>query len=150
MATDKANQEQINRIVCLIEQKLDVVRDNSIAILGLTYKPNTDVVEEAASMKIAQALLQEGARISIYDPAGMENARKVLGQENITYAGSARECLQETEFCILATPWDEFKNLKPGDFMKSMRHPMLLDCWRLFDRTEFRDKLEYLAIGLAP
>ncbi len=147
LATDEANQEQVDRIVRLIEQRLGRMKDKNIAILGLTYKPNTDVVEESASMKIAQALLQKGTKLSVYDPAAMNNAKKVLG-EGVKYANSVEECLKETEFCILATPWDEFKNLKPEDFRKSMKKPMLLDCWRIFDRAEFSRKLEYLAVGL--
>jgi len=124
------------------------VKDKNIAILGLTYKPNTDVVEESASMKIAQALLQDGAQLSVYDPAAMNNARKVLG-EGVKYARSVEECLKGMEFCILATPWDEFKNLKYEDFRKCMKKPVLLDCWRIFDRAELSQKLGYFAIGLA-
>lgn len=148
LATDEINQEQIARMVHLIEQKLGGVKDKNIAILGLTYKPNTDVVEESASMKIAQALLQKGARLSVYDPAGMKNAQRALGEENILYANSVAECLKDSEFCLLATPWDEFKALTPNDFSRNMKKPCLLDCWRLFNRSEFKEKVEYFAIGL--
>lgn len=127
------------------------VKDSDISILGLTYKPNTDVIEESAPVKIAQALRQKGARLAVYDPAGMESARKVLGNKGMRYAISAVECLKNTEFCLLATPWEEFKKLTPDDFARNMRRPRLLDCWRLYNRPEFKDKekLEYFAIGLA-
>ena len=84
-----------------LEQRL---KNKNIAILGLTYKPNTDVVEESAAVKIALNLQQKGARLSVYDPAGMENARRVVGEENIRYTNSATECLKDSEFCLLATP----------------------------------------------
>jgi len=148
LATDEVNQEQINRIVRFIEQKLSGAKGKSIAILGLTYKPNTDVVEESAPVKIAFNLRQQGAKLSVYDPAGMGNAQKVLGEENIHYANSVAECLKDSEFCLLATPWDEFKSLKPEDFTADMKQPLLLDCWRIYDRSEFSQKMEYLAIGL--
>ena len=99
-------------------------------------------------MKIAGTLLQEGARLSVYDPAGVENARRMLGEENVRYASSAKECLQYTDFCILATPWNEFKILKPEDFTVNMKQPVLFDCWRIFDRFKFSQKMEYLAVGL--
>ena len=148
-ATDEVNKEQTDRIIHLVQQKLGKVKNKNIAILGLTYKPNTDVVEESASMKIASALLQEGAGLSVCDPAGMDNAKAVLG-ESVRYASSVKECLKDADFCLLATPWDEFKSLKPDDFTKNMKKPVLLDCWRVFDRSEFSKRLEYLVIGLSP
>jgi len=149
LATDEVNQEQVERIVRLIEQELDGVKDKNIAILGLTYKPNTDVVEESAPVKIASSLKQKGARVSVYDPAGMGNAKLALG-ERIKYAGSVEECLTDAQLCILATPWEEFKKLKPEDFTTRMKKPVLLDCWWLYNRSEFSKKLEYMAIGLGP
>jgi len=149
LATDEANQEQVKRVVSMIEKNLDAVKSKKIAFLGLTYKPNTDVVEESAAVKIALNLRQKGAILSVYDPAGMDNARKIIGENSISYAASAKECIQDADFCILATPWNEFKNLTPDDFTSAMKYPALLDCWRLFDRPEFSRKMKYLAIGLA-
>jgi UDPglucose 6-dehydrogenase len=148
-ATDAENEHQNGRIIELVKQTLGEVRGKSIAILGLTYKPDTDVVEESAAIKIASALLQEGARLSVYDPAGLENARKILGEKGVRYISSAKECLQDADFCILATPWREFKDLKPEDFIANMKEPVLLDCWRIFDGTKFSPKMKYFAIGLS-
>lgn len=147
---DEVNKDQIDRIIHLVKQKLGKVKDKNIAILGLTYKPNTDVVEASPSIEIAKALSQEGARVSVYDPAGMENAKGVLGENDVKYADSAERCLWDAEFCILATPWDEFRGLKAEDFTNAMKKPVLLDCWRILDRSEFSKKLEYMAIGLGP
>jgi len=148
-ATDRVNKEQINRIIYLLGQKLGKVKGKKVSILGLTYKPNTDVIEESASIKIAKALVQKGAIVAVYDPAGMENARGALA-EDVKYAGSVRQCLEDAELAILAVPWDEFKALEPQDFIKIMRRPVLLDCWKVFDRSEFSQRLEYFAIGLSP
>jgi len=147
--TDRVNKEQISRTVYLIKEKLGNARGKKVAILGLTYKTNTDVIEESAPVKLAKALVREGAVVAVYDPAGMGNARKTLGK-GVVYAGSAGACLEGAEFAILATPWDELKSLKPEDFIKVMKRPRLLDCWRVFDRSEFGKKLEYFAIGLSP
>jgi len=147
-ATEEVNKHQSGRIVALIKQKIGKVEGKTIAILGLTYKPGTDIVEESDAIKIAGALLQERAKLRVYDPAGMGNARTVLGQENIKYADSVEECLRDSELCILATPWDEFKSLKPEDFTRNMKRPTILDCWRILRRPEFSDKLDYFAVGL--
>ena len=145
---DETNEDQINRIIHLVKRKLVKLKDKKVSILGLTYKPDSDIVEPSAPMEIAKALLEAGAILSIYDPAGMENARRALGENQVNYAGSAIECLAGTEFCILATPWPEFKTLSAQDFTDAMKKSVLLDCWRIFGRFEFSNKLEYMAIGL--
>jgi len=146
--THEMNLHQNRRIVELAKNALGNWEEKKIAILGLTYKPDTNVVEESASLEIAKALLEEGAEVYVYDPAGIDNARRVLGEKNIKYSDSIDECLKDAEFCILATPWNEFKNLKPEDFVKNMKKPALLDCWRIFDRSKFAQKLKYFAVGL--
>ena len=148
-ATDRVNKEQVNRIIYLLKQKLGKVKGKKFAILGLTYKPNTEVIEESASIEIAKALVRKGAMVAVYDPAGMENARGVLA-EGVKYAGSAKQCLEGAELAILAVPWDEFKTLAPQDFIQTMRRPRLLDCWKVFHPSEFSKSLEYFAIGLSP
>ena len=147
-ATHKVNQHQNERIAKLVENKLGSIKGKVIALLGVTYKPNTDVVEESASLETAKALLKRGARLRIYDPAGNDNAQRALGNENVVYAISAKDCLRSTQLCILATPWDEFKSLKPEDFISHMDKPVVLDCWRLFDREKFASKIEYFALGV--
>ena len=119
-ATDEVNQGQVDRIARLIEQKLGGVQGRSIAVLGLTYKPGTDVIEESAPVKITFSLKEKGARVRVYDPAGMKNALDIMGKENIHYASSIADCLEGTEFCLLATPWVPFRSLTPDDFI---RHP---------------------------
>ncbi|HTY81965.1 MAG TPA: nucleotide sugar dehydrogenase [Dehalococcoidales bacterium] len=147
--TDVVNRKQIERIVRLVEQSVGSLKNKEIAVLGLTYKANTDVIEEAAPVKIARELLEKGAKLTVYDPAGMNNARKVLGEKGVRYAGSAKECLKNTEFCLVSTPWDEFKSFTPADFTGAMKKARLLDCWRLYNKPEFKQNIEYYAIGLA-
>ena len=77
----------------------------------------------------------------------MGNARKILGDGGITYAPSARECLKGADFCILATPWKEFKELAPSDFKNEMNQARLLDCWKLYDREKFSRELDYTSVG---
>jgi UDPglucose 6-dehydrogenase len=147
-ATDTENRHQNERILSMVSKKIGNIRDKKIAILGLTYKPNTDVIEESAAVKIADALIKRGAHLSIYDPVATENARRVLGGLSVRYTTSAKKCLEGAELCILATPWPEFKDLRPEDFINVMRHPVLLDCWRIYNRSEFSEKMDYTTIGI--
>ena len=145
--TYEVNCDQIKRVVELVNEKTGEVKGKKLAILGLTYKPNTDIVEESAALKIAQALVQRGARLSVYDPTGSDNTQKVLGR-SVQYTNSVQQCLKGAGLCIIATPWEEFKKLNPEDFSQNMSKPVLLDCWRILDRAEFSDKLQYFAVGL--
>jgi UDPglucose 6-dehydrogenase len=147
-ATHRANRHQNERIATLIQQKMGSFKNKTISVLGITYKPNTDVVEASASLATARELLKKGASLRIYDPAGNDNARKALGNKNVIYATSVKECLKGTQLCILATPWEEFKSLAPDDFVAGMEEPVLLDCWRFFDRERFVKRLDYLALGV--
>lgn len=147
-AAEAVNQQQAERVVRLARQKLGGLDDKTIAMLGLTYKPNTDITVESDVIKIASCLLEENARLQVYDPAGIGNSRQALGQKNVTYADSAIECLKDADLCLLTTPWDEFKSLTPEDFRQNMKHPVLLDCWRFLRQPAFIEKLDYLAVGL--
>jgi UDPglucose 6-dehydrogenase len=147
--TDQVNRKQIERVVKLVEQAVGSLKNKEIAVLGLTYKANTDVIEEAAPVKIARELLEKGAMLSVFDPAGMDNARKVLGEKGVRYAGSAKDCLKNAEFSMVSTPWEEFKLLTPADFTGNMKKARLLDCWRLYNKPDFKKNIEYYAIGLA-
>jgi len=146
--THEINLYQNRRVVEFIKQKFGKLKGKRIAILGLTYKPDTDVVEKSASLEIAKGLLEEGAILSVYDPVGMRNAEKVLGSK-VRYARSVEDCLRNAELCILVTPWEEFKNLDAEIFLENMKEPVLLDCWRIFkNNPDFRGKLKYFALGL--
>jgi UDPglucose 6-dehydrogenase len=147
-ATHEVNRHQNERITSLVESKLGNIKNKTIAILGITYKPNTDVVEASAALETAKELLKNGAHLNVYDPAGNDNAQRVLGEKNVVYTDSVKECLKGAQLCILATPWDEFKRLKPEDFIANMEKPLLLDCWRFFDRGRFTARIGYFALGV--
>ncbi|MBN2240372.1 MAG: UDP-glucose/GDP-mannose dehydrogenase family protein [Dehalococcoidales bacterium] len=146
-ATDAENYHQNARIVSMVKEKTGSTEKKKVGILGLTYKPNTNVTEESAAIKITEALVQEGISVTVYDPKGMENAKKVLGESKVSYAGSAEECITDAELCILATPWEEFKELSPDDFLSLMKQPVLIDCWRLYNGDTYSEKINYSAVG---
>lgn len=146
-ATWKANEDQIKFTIQKVKKELKHLKGKKIAILGLAFKPNTDDIREAQSIKIINQLEKEGATITAYDPMAIPNAKKIL-KEKINYASSAIECLKNADCAILATEWKEFKKLKPEDFTQNMQKPILIDGRRIYNPEKFSKKLRYIAIGL--
>jgi len=143
------NEKQALHIVELARRQLGDLDEKRIAILGLSFKPNTDDVCDAPSLRIIERLLKEGALIVAYDPLATKNVRDIFG-DMIGYAPSAETCLSRAECCIIATEWDEFRRMAPKDFVENMRKPVLIDGRRVYDPLKFRKSLEYVAVGLAP
>lgn len=144
-ATDGANRQEVRQLVKLVKSKLPA---NGVAgILGLTYKPNTDVVEEAQGLLLAQSLLAEGVSVAVYDPAGMTNAQRVL-DGSVIFAATAQECIQSADVIVLATPWEEFKRLSPKELSRHSSRRTLVDCWRVLDPKGYETIVEYIPLGV--
>jgi UDPglucose 6-dehydrogenase len=148
-AVEKVNESQPYRAVELCKKVLGSLKGKRVAVLGLAFKPNTDDMREARSIPIIRKLLEEGAEVIAYDPVAVENAKAIFKNE-IAYAPSAIGCLKNADCCILVTEWEEFKRLKPEDFIQNMRQPVLVDGRRIYDQKEFGGKLKFSAIGLGP
>jgi UDPglucose 6-dehydrogenase len=146
-AVENVNEAQPYKAVQLCKNFLGNLKNKKIAILGLAFKPNTDDMREARSIPIIDCLLKEEARIAAYDPEAVHNA-KLIFQDKIEYASSPIKCLEEADCCIIVTEWNEFKKLKPEDFTKSMRQPILIDGRRIYNPEEFSKKIKFVAIGL--
>jgi UDPglucose 6-dehydrogenase len=146
-SVQKVNQQQINHTLELIEKELGELTHKKIAILGLSFKPDTDDMREARSIPIINQLLSKGAKITAYDPIAIPNAKKIF-KNRIQYTTSPINCLKDADCCIIVTEWQEFKNLKPEDFTKNMRTPLLIDGRRIYNPEEFSNKLKFAAIGL--
>nr|MDO8099438.1 UDP-glucose/GDP-mannose dehydrogenase family protein [Candidatus Njordarchaeota archaeon] len=147
-STLEVNEKQPLTSVEIARKALGRLKGRRIAILGLAFKPNTDDIREAVSLKIIGRLLDEGAKVEVYDPIATSNVEKILA-EKITYSTSASDCLKEAECCIIVTEWDEFKKLTPDDFLRNMKNPVVIDGRRVFKPSEFTGKgVKYIAIGL--
>ncbi len=141
------NAWQAKRMVEIAEEELNDLKSKNVAVLGLSFKPETDDIREAPSLRIIESLLEKGARVTAFDPVATENARRVF-QNRIKYAKGVSECLNNADCCMLVTEWRIFKKLSPEDFTARMRRPLLIDGRRIFDPSVFSKKLELRAIGL--
>ncbi len=145
----RVNDGRIRHLLKMLRHQLGNLRGKRIAILGLSFKPGTDDIREAPAIKLIRELLKLKAVIVAYDPAAISSARAELG-DSIKYAGSASECIEKADCCVVATEWPEFKRLKPEDFLARMKRPIVIDGRRVYDHEQeaFSRKLRYVAIGL--
>ncbi len=117
-----------------------------IGILGASFKPNTDDLREAPSLEVIQILLQEKAEIKVYDPAAMENMKKLF--PTLYYARDPYDCSSGCDALLLLTEWQAFKHLNLLKIKKSMRQPVLIDGRNLFDPSRMsRLGYQYYGIG---
>jgi UDPglucose 6-dehydrogenase len=142
-ATDRANQELTLRVAELVASKM--AAGGRVAILGLSYKPNTAVVDESQGVLIAQLLTGRGVEVTAYDPMAMETARRVL-KDSIKYAESAQACVTSADVILIATPWDEFKDLDYAS-ESGRRRRIVIDSWGLLDGVD-RDGARIIHLGV--
>ena len=145
-AAIEVNESQIANAIFLAKKLIGDVNGKTIAVLGLAFKPGTDDVRGSRSIKLIEKLLECGAKVKVHDPKALKNAMKIL-KEKVSYASSIEECLQGADLCILATEWEEYKELRQEDLEKLMKSPALLDCRRLYDPIKF-NRIKFAAIGL--
>ena len=144
-ATDAMNRRQAPRVAELILQCLPA--GGMAGIAGLSYKPDTNVVEESQGMAIAEYLVSKGVPVIAYDPAAIENARPRLSSA-VCFAASMEECAAAAAVLAITTPWRQFRDLNPGSLRKTCgTKPVLIDCWRLLDAARFADAADYRTLG---
>jgi UDPglucose 6-dehydrogenase len=124
------------------------LRGKTIAVLGLTFKPNTDDMREAPSLTIVTALQDAGARVRAYDPAGMEQAKKVL--ENVEYSDGPYACAEGAHALVIVTEWEQFRALDLERLKREMASPVIVDLRNVYRPDEMaRHDFAYESIGRA-
>jgi UDPglucose 6-dehydrogenase len=106
------------------------LRDKTIAVLGLTFKPNTDDMREAPSIALITALTDMGAKVRAYDPVGMEQAKLVLG--GISYCGGPYACAEGADALVIVTEWEQFRALDLDRIRQVMATPVLIDLRNIY------------------
>lgn len=146
-ATDLANREEVCRLALRVKSKLP--EGGTVGILGLAYKPNTDVVEESQGLLLAQSLASEGIPVVAYDPLAMEEARG-LSNDTFHLAESLEACVREADVLVVATPSEAFEGLDPALLERRPTPRVLIDCWRLLNHESIRVIVDYVPLGIGP
>lgn len=142
-ATDASNRQIPRRVVDVIIRH--VPERGKIAILGLAYKPGTNVVEESQSLVVAEELVTKGFSVVVYDPLATEPARAALS-DRVRYAATIRECLRDVEAIVLATP-DETFQVVADEIYAARSNTVVVDVWRRFRALENHPYVKYVAVG---
>jgi UDPglucose 6-dehydrogenase len=122
------------------------VRGKTIAVLGLTFKPNTDDMRDAPSIALIAALQDGGANVRAYDPEGMEQARRVLS--DVDYAQDPYACAREADALVIVTEWDMFRALDLGRLKSLLKAPILVDLRNIYRPDEVtRRGFTYVSVG---
>ncbi|HXT81174.1 MAG TPA: UDP-glucose/GDP-mannose dehydrogenase family protein [Acetobacteraceae bacterium] len=123
------------------------VRGKTIAVLGLTFKPETDDMREAPSLSIVSRLVGDGATVRAFDPEGMQQARALL-PEQVTYCRDALDTATGADALVLITEWNEFRALAPDRLRAAMRGDVLVDLRNVYDPAAMREAgLQYHGVG---
>lgn len=140
------NKMQQGILIRKLKECVSDISGKKIAVLGLSFKPNTDDLRESASILITEELIKQGALVMAYDPIAMENAKSILNPL-VCYASSIEEAVENSEAALIITDWDEIKNVDLTVFAK-MKNPLVIDGRNCFSINEMaKNKVEYRSIG---
>jgi UDPglucose 6-dehydrogenase len=144
------NRERAAHLVEMVAKALSPVDDKTIAVLGLAFKPNTDDMREAKSVEVVQLLHAAGARIRAYDPAAMDNAKRLLPAA-VTFSDSPYEAAEGAHAVVLVTEWNEFKYLNLERLRGQLKRPVIFDGRNLWEPERMRRLgFEYHSVGRKP
>jgi len=127
------NKTQREFLIEKIKKVLWNLNGKKIAILGISFKPDTDDIREAPSVYIIKRLLEEGGIVSCYDPEAMDNLKKIFGQK-VNYSKNIYEAVKNTEALVLLTEWNVFKEMDLMKVKKLMKVPVFIDGRNFFER----------------
>ncbi len=146
----EVNENQCKHFVERLIQRLGSLDQKRIGILGLAFKPKTDDVRRAPSIKIIERLVSAGAQVQAFDPVAMRNAKKTCAVE-FKECSSALEAAEGADALLLVTEWPEFSAIDLSQLKKAMRNPLVLDGRNLFDAQKLSSLgFEYMGIGKSP
>jgi len=127
----------------------DSLKGKKFALWGLAFKPNTDDIREAPALYIIEALVKEGASVTVFDPEAMNNVRGVVG-DKVTYAENQYDCLAGADALIIATEWNEFRTPNFLKMVTALKNKVIFDGRNLFDTDAIKELgFYYESVGRA-
>ena len=142
----KGNESRKKNLSKKISEILDIPSENKIGVLGVTFKAETDDMREAPSLSILPDLINMGLSISVYDPAGMEEATKLI--KNVKWVENPYEVANEASCIIILTDWQEFKELDLDKIKNAMKRPLIYDFRNIYNPDNMKKLgFEYYSIG---
>lgn len=144
-AVKEINQAQKDIFIEKIKKALWIIKDKTIGVLGLSFKPNTDDIRNAPSIDIIKSLLSEGAKIKAYDPQAAKKAKEVL--DEVKFCRDAYAACKESDCLLIFTEWDEFKELDFLKIKKLLRRPIIIDGRNIYEPQKLK-KMGFVYTGI--
>lgn len=145
-AVKKINEEQKALMVKKIKDALWILKNKTIGILGLSFKPNTDDMRFAPSIDIIEGIQREGAKIKAFDPVAMDKAKKIL--KDVEYCHNAYEVAQDSDCLVVLTEWNEFRELDMERIKEGLKNPVIIDGRNIYDPERMKKMgISYVCIG---
>jgi UDPglucose 6-dehydrogenase len=148
--TIAANDHQKARMVHKIEEGMGGVAGKTIAVLGLSFKPNTDDVREAPALTICEGLAAQGAFLRVWDPAGMEEAAWRLEhiRGRLAFATDEYDALEGADALVIVTEWNQFRNLDLDRVRGLLQSPLFFDLRNIYTQQDVESKgFKYFGVG---
>lgn len=141
-----ANEHQKLLMVDKIKKMVGDLKGKTIALLGLSFKPNTDDIRDATSLVIIEEILKAGGKVRAYDPVAQEVMQKTLPQ--IQYCKDAYDTAEGADCLVVVTEWNEFRELDMEQAKKKLKSPKVVDCRNVYDPKEMKKMgFEYIGVG---
>jgi UDPglucose 6-dehydrogenase/GDP-mannose 6-dehydrogenase len=142
------NAAQPQQVTQLLKTQFDQLKDKSVLVLGLAFKPGTDDIRESVALRVIDDLTAEGSQIIAHDPIAHEHARAELsGNQSVTLVSDWTSYLDQVDAIIVTTLWDEYLTLSEYSLQQAIEGKVFIDCRRGFQPSQFKNSV-YLAIGL--
>jgi UDPglucose 6-dehydrogenase len=145
-ATDSVNAARTDRLARIVHSHID--DGNRVGILGLSYKPDTGVIEESPGVALARLLGKAGYEVHVYDPVAMDAALLTLGKL-VRAAASVVEVLEQSDVVVIATPWPQFAELPVEALKRDGERRVVIDCWRLLSDETHAEAIDIVRLGRA-
>ncbi len=146
---DKINHARTGQFLDKVKKALWILKDKRIAVLGLAFKPETDDIREASSIRIIRELVKEGAILRLYDPKAMDNMKEVFPPSaQVDYCEGPYQAVQDANALLVVTEWAEFRALDLARLRELMANPIIIDGRNMFDPAAVRGLgFEYCSVG---
>jgi len=147
---DKINQRRAVQFVEKVKSVLWSLKDKTLAVWGLSFKPNTDDIREAPSLRLVPMLLKEGARLKLYDPKAMENFKRLYPPgKDLDYAPDMYSAVEGASALLIFTEWEEFQRADLNRVKELMELPIIIDGRNIYDPDVVRGLgFEYYGVGV--
>ena len=144
----KVNEARKFNMVKKITEAVDSIENKTIAVLGITFKPNTDDMRESPSLVIVPELLKRAKNVKVYDPAGMNNAKTMSEFDGVIWKENTFSCIENTDAIVIITEWNEFRALDLIKIKKFLNKPIIIDLRNIYKNDTMREAgIKYISVG---